>query len=73
MSEREADYAQKAINGLLITDISSSMGDVFARKEKSLGRENYFRCRLNKHWVYKPTRAEKEYFDTRAVKKVMDA
>lgn len=39
---------------------------------KTFGREAYFKCRLNKHWLYKPTRSEKTYFDHQAIEQIMD-
>lgn len=40
-------------------------------KRRHFGREAFFKCRLNKHWLYKPSNKEKEYCNSKIVMEIM--
>ena len=70
----------KATGALIFTDVEDAAwaARVFNGNNgqmrpgrKSFGREAFFKCRLNKHWLYKPTPREKEYFDEVAITEIM--
>jgi len=69
----------RAVGGLILTtteDTALAEGvfnghSLMKPGRTTFGREAYFRCRINKHWLYKPTRKEREYFDNCVIEQIM--
>jgi hypothetical protein len=61
-TQEDAELAERAFNDLAIMKPGRA----------TFGRDAYFGCRLHKHWLYKPTRREKNYFDHQVIEGIMD-
>jgi hypothetical protein len=62
----------RAAGGVILATFEEAAlaGKMFV--SRSFGRNSYFKCRFNKHWLYKPTRREKVSFDEKAIQLIMD-
>jgi hypothetical protein len=61
-----------AAGGVIFVTSEEAISAKRALISQSFGRNAYFKCRFNKHWLYKPTRREKKFFDERAIQRIMD-